>query len=609
MKHLTRNRIAVGLVAFLPLLGCGQRDGKSSSVRPLALNAQEPAELQDIVDTAVGAGSFNTLATALGVAELIPTLKSDGPFTVFAPTDEAFAKIPSDQLNAILADKALLTKILTYHVVAGKLLASDVLGQTSLTSVEGNSIAVSLSEGSAFVNGSKIVATDVLATNGVIHVIDTVLLPPMDQSNTSDPVRSEEPAMKLDIVDTAVANGSFTILARALTEAGLIDTLKSDGPFTVFAPNDEAFAKIPSDQLNAILADKALLTKILTYHVVAGKLLAADVLGQTGLNSVQGSSIKVSSNDDGAFVNDSKIVATDVLASNGVIHVIDTVLLPPMDQPAPKDIVDVAVGNGSFTILARALTEAGLIDTLKSEGPFTVFAPTDEAFAKIPSDQLNAILADKALLTKILTYHVVAGKLLATDVLGQTELNSVQGSSIKVSLNNGGAFVNESKIVATDVLASNGVIHVIDTVLLPLMDQPAPKDIIDVAVGNGNFTILARALTEAGLIDILKGDGPFTVFAPTDEAFAKIPSDQLGAILADKALLTKILTYHVVAGKLDAATVLDSCSLTSVEGSSINVSLQGSEAFVNQSKIIATDVFASNGVIHVIDTVLLPPGL
>ena len=253
--------------------------------------------------------------------------------------------------------------------------------------------------------------------------------------------------------------------------------------------------------------------------------------------------------------------------------------------------------------------DSGLIDTLKSEGSFTVFAPTDEAFAKIPSDQLNAILADKALLTKILTYHVVAGKLLATDVLGQTELNSVQGSSIKVSLNNSGAFVNESKIVATDVLASNGVIHVIDTVLLPPMDQPAPKDIIDVAVGNGNFTILARALTEAGLIDVLKGDGPFTVFAPTDEAFAKIPSDQLDAILADKALLTKILTYHVVAGKLDAATVLDSCSLTSVEGSSINVSLQGSEAFVNQSKIIATDVFASNGVIHVIDTVILPPSL
>jgi transforming growth factor-beta-induced protein len=467
MKHLLVNRIVAGLIALGTVVGCGQSSGGASLVGPLSEDLNKTVQLQDIVDTAVNAGSFNTLATALGAAELIETLKSDGPFTVFAPTDEAFAKIPSDQLNAILADKALLTKILTYHVVAGKLLASDVLGQQSLTSLEGNSIAVSLNDGSAFVNASKILATDVLASNGVIHVIDTVLLPPMEQPKLSESDRSKKPAAELDIVDTAVANGNFTILARALTEAALIDTLKSDGPFTVFAPTDEAFAKIPSEQLNAILADKALLTKILTYHVVAGKLLAAGVLARSELNSVEGSSIKVSLNNSGAFVNDSKIIATDVLASNGVIHVIDTVLLPPMEQPAPKDIIDVAVGNGSFTILARALTEAGLIDTLKGEGPFTVFAPTDEAFAKIPSDQLNAILADKVLLTKILTYHVVAGRLDAATVLGSCSLSSLEGSSINVSLQGPDAFVNQSKIIATDVFASNGVIHVVDTVLLP----------------------------------------------------------------------------------------------------------------------------------------------
>ncbi len=271
------------------------------------------------------------------------------------------------------------------------------------------------------------------------------------------------------------------------------------------------------------------------------------------------------------------------------------------------DIVDTAVAAGSFTVLAEALGAADLVGVLKGSGPFTVFAPTDEAFAKIPSDQLNAILADKVLLTKILTYHVVVGRLLAADVLAQTSIDSVEGSSISVSLKDGGAFVNESKILATDVLASNGVIHVIDTVLLPPTSAEPTLDIIDTAVSNGNFTILARALTEAGLIETLKSEGPFTVFAPTDEAFAKIPSDQLNAILADKALLTKILTYHVVAGKLAAADVLSATTLATVEGSDINVSLQGSDAFVNQSKIVATDVFATNGVIHVIDTVLLPP--
>ncbi len=264
---------------------------------------------------------------------------------------------------------------------------------------------------------------------------------------------------------------------------------------------------------------------------------------------------------------------------------------------------------GDSELLLKSSCIPKQVDTLKSAGPFTVFAPTDDAFAKIPSEQLNAILADKALLAKILTYHVVAGRLLAADVLGQSTLTSVEGSPINVSLNGDAAFVNESKIILTDVLASNGVIHAIDTVLLPPADEAPMMDIIDTAVGNGNFTVLATALTEAGLIETLKSAGPFTVFAPTDAAFAKIPSEQLSAILADKALLTKILTYHVVAGKLAASDVLSSCTLTSVEGSAIKVSLNGSDAFLNQSKITLTDVFASNGVIHVIDTVLLPPNL
>lgn len=132
---------------------------------------------------------------------------------------------------------------------------------------------------------------------------------------------------KKDIVDTAVAAGSFNTLATALTEAGLIDTLKSDGPFTVFAPTDEAFAKIPADQLKAILADKEQLTAILTYHVVAGKVMAADATKLTSAKTVQGSSVSISTTD-GVKVDDANVVATDVLASNGVIHVIDTVILP-----------------------------------------------------------------------------------------------------------------------------------------------------------------------------------------------------------------------------------------------------------------------------------------
>lgn len=132
---------------------------------------------------------------------------------------------------------------------------------------------------------------------------------------------------KKDIVDTAVSAGSFNTLATALTEAGLIETLKGDGPFTVFAPTDEAFAKIPADQLQAILADKEKLTAILTYHVVAGKVMAADVVKLKSAETVQGQSVSISTTD-GVKVDGATVTATDIAASNGVIHVIDTVILP-----------------------------------------------------------------------------------------------------------------------------------------------------------------------------------------------------------------------------------------------------------------------------------------
>jgi len=138
---------------------------------------------------------------------------------------------------------------------------------------------------------------------------------------------STAPAAKSNIVDTAVAAGQFNTLAKALTAAGLIDTLKGPGPFTVFAPTDAAFAKIPAAQLNALLADKAALTKVLTYHVVSGKVMAADVKSGA-VKTVEGQSLNVVASSSGVTVNNAKVIKTDIMATNGVIHVIDTVVMP-----------------------------------------------------------------------------------------------------------------------------------------------------------------------------------------------------------------------------------------------------------------------------------------
>ena len=293
-------------------------------------------------------------------------------------------------------------------------------------------------------------------------------------TSTPEPTAMPEPIQApMDIVDIAVADGRFTTLVAALTAADLVDTLKGEGPFTVFAPTDDAFAKLPAGTIDELLKpeNKQQLTDILLYHVVAGKVMASDVVNLTSATTVLGKDVNVKVEAGKVYTNDAEVIITDSEASNGVIHVIDTVLLPPADDAMmAKDIVDIAVADGRFTTLVAALTAADLVDTLKGEGPFTVFAPTDDAFAKLPAGTIDELLKpeNKQQLTDILLYHVVAGKVMASDVVGLTSATTVLGKDITITVKDGKVFLNDTvEVIITDIEASNGVIHVIDAVLLP----------------------------------------------------------------------------------------------------------------------------------------------
>jgi transforming growth factor-beta-induced protein len=277
-------------------------------------------------------------------------------------------------------------------------------------------------------------------------------------------VRESSPLTQQDIVDLASRDGRFSTLVAALGAANLVDTLRSAGPFTVFAPTDDAFAKLPPGTVEALLNDIPTLTSILLYHVVPGKVMASDVVSLTSAGTALGTDLQVSLKDGGVLINDSRVLITDLQATNGVIHVIDTVLLPPAKQP---NIVEIAVADGRFTTLTAALGAANLVETLQGQGPFTVFAPTDDAFAKLPAGTIQALLNDIPTLTNILLYHVVSGNVMAADVVGLTRTTAVNGKSIGISMRNGSVFLNDSKVIITDITAENGVIHVIDDVLLP----------------------------------------------------------------------------------------------------------------------------------------------
>ena len=267
----------------------------------------------------------------------------------------------------------------------------------------------------------------------------------------------------MDIIDTAVSNKDFSTLVTAVTAAGLVETLKGKGPFTVFAPTNAAFAKIDPKALEALLKDKAALSGVLTYHVVPGAVMAADVTKLTFADSVNGQRLPISTKM-GVSVGAAKVVTTDIKCSNGVIHVIDAVLMPET-----KDVVGVAVGAGQFNTLAKLIEAAGLFSTLQGAGPFTVFAPTDAAFAKLPKETVDSLLnpANKAKLAAILTYHVVPGRIFSDQAVKAGSAKTVQGQNVTIAVVDGKAKVNDANIVKTDINASNGVIHVIDTVILP----------------------------------------------------------------------------------------------------------------------------------------------
>lgn len=270
---------------------------------------------------------------------------------------------------------------------------------------------------------------------------------------------------EMDIVDTAVAAGSFKTLAAALGAADLVDALKGDGPFTVFAPTDEAFAALPEGTVETLLKpeNKALLQAILTYHVVPGNLKAEDVLGGAHLVSLNGQKIDLDTSD-GVKVDNANIVKTDIATSNGTIHVIDAVIIP-----STKDIIDTAIEAGSFKTLAAALGAAQLVETLQGDGPFTVFAPTDEAFAALPAGTVESLLKpeNKAKLQAVLTYHVVPGRIYAADAIEAGEAKTVQGQKVTIVAKDGNVTVDGANVVAADIDSSNGVIHVIDAVILP----------------------------------------------------------------------------------------------------------------------------------------------
>jgi uncharacterized surface protein with fasciclin (FAS1) repeats len=363
--------------------------------------------------------------------------------------------------------------------------------------------------------------------------------------------------------------------------------------------------------------------------------------------------------------NVTNVTATDLSGSNGVIHVIDRVMLPAdvdpgmllkgtAKAPAMQTIVGIAAGNENFSTLVTAIKAAGLAETLSGDGPFTVFAPTNAAFAALPEGLVAALVKpeNKATLQKILTYHVVSGNLKAADVVagiksgnGTLKAATVAGSDFNVMLDMGKVKIKDGKgnvtnVTATDLSGSNGVIHVIDRVMLPADVDPGMllkgkamemtkknvtraadmgPTIASIASGNENFSTLTAALGAAGLVETFDAIGEYTVFAPTNDAFNKLPDGIVATLTTTaKDQLKTILAYHVVPAVISSEDLVAAIKanrnyylMQTLGNQTIVATIKDGKVQIidpngNRSTVIMTDVKASNGVIHAIDTVILP---
>jgi len=389
---------------------------------------------------------FSILVEALTKADLATTLSQSGTYTVFAPTNAAFNALFSqlgvsgiDQLSA-----EALSPILLYHVLGSKAVSSGLSSgyvSTLSPAVGGRfvSLKVDVASGVKLNSATNVTTADIQASNGVIHVIDKVLLPPT-------------------VADLAVANSSFTTLVSALSGAGLVPALSDPaGTFTVFAPTNDAFA-----QLTSVPED---LKPILLYHVLGSTVYASQV--PTGyaktLSAYMSQPMDIYLNTaSGVKINNSaSVVLADVVGTNGVIHVIDKVLLPPT-------VVGIALNNSAFTTLVSAVVKAGLAETLSGTGPFTVFAPTNDAFsalfAALGVSGVDALTAEQ--LTPILLYHVVSGNNVSSGLMNGN-IPTLQGTNISVNVGKGVVLNGNTNVIIADVQGSNGVVHAIDKVLIP----------------------------------------------------------------------------------------------------------------------------------------------
>lgn len=548
------------------------------------VNAVLIPETTTVFDIVEGSEDHTTLETAIVAAELDGTLSDPGAYTLFAPTDAAFEALPQGVLDILLSDPTgALADVLLFHVADQIALAGDLTDGQTIPTIFGEDVTVTIEDENVFINGALVTVANLPAINGVVHVIDAVLVPtgaictdfdggPYTNFNTvfggaPSPENGVCPVFQITgfeawasesyTVDNFTAGQEYTFSICEGPGAG-----SWDPELTVFDPDGN---------LIAIAADCEI----------------------TWVAPVDGTYI-IGIQEIGFCADESPNLATN----NG---------FPTLSCTSDNTIFTIIANSEDHNTLEAALLAADLAGVLAGEEEYTVFAPTDAAFEAIDAVLLEALLADpEGLLSDILLYHVAEGTTLSGDLSDGQVITTVNGQDVTITIDGANVMVNDAMVTVADLTADNGVVHVIDAVLLPSV----LTTVYDIVVDSPDHTTLETAIDLAGLDGALSGDaGNVTLFAPTDDAFDNLPDGVLDALLADpEGDLAEVLLYHVVEGFNISANLSDG-DVATLFGEEVTISIDGDNVMVNDAMVTVADLVAINGVVHVIDAVLVPTTL
>ncbi|CAB9526044.1 beta-induced protein ig-h3 [Seminavis robusta] len=568
----------------------------------------------------------STLVELLSAHDMLGVLGMEGPYTLLAPVNAAFDKVPISVILDTL-DYEGRVEVLSYHVIPQLVSSEQMINGATFMTLQGTEVRImsaTIRQSSEIrVNDASVIGPDVLANNGVIHYLDTVLIPVIETPEPTNPptvtfaptmtpsmAPTNETDMMMTIGEIVLANEDLTVLAAAINATGLYPALDATtSTLTLFAPTDAAFIKSGLNLTQFLLPDWEMhLISLLTYHVIIGQVLDSQLEEDMMAITLNGNSITVTEAGETASINNVTVEIANIMASNGIVHVLaDGVLLPPSALYA---IPERAAMIPTLTTFLEYLGETEL--DLSTGGPYTVFAPTNE-FA----ENLEEVLMSEGVeaLTRLLSHHVVTGMYLSGSLTPGLALPTLAGTTIQLNANNINSINN------ADILASNGVIHEAEFILTPPtvptgppVDAPTrlPTPLMSInqlLIGDPEYSILSAALNATGLDAAVDTDAAeLTLFAPSDVAF------QISGIDLEKYLqpeweshLSSLLSYHVVVGTILSDSLEDGLAVPTLEGTNVTFVASGGGFNVNGAPIIDADQLASNGVVHGLAGVLLPP--